>query len=75
MLTGIIAGLLAAGADPFRAAASGAYLHGWAARTAGTGDDLVATDLIGALHPTLDALRSGRDPWEDECPAPRWCET
>ena len=32
---------------------------------AGTGPDLVAIDLIGALHPTLDALRSGRDPWED----------
>jgi NAD(P)H-hydrate epimerase len=65
VLTGIIAGLLAAGAAPFDAAASGAYVHGRAATAAGTGDDLVATDLIGALHPTLDALRSGGDPWEE----------
>ena len=27
------------------------YVHGRAATAAGTGDDLVATDLIGALHP------------------------
>jgi hydroxyethylthiazole kinase-like uncharacterized protein yjeF len=65
VLTGIIAGLLAAGASPFDAAATGAYVHGRAASAAGTGDDLVATDLIGALHRTLDALRSGRDPWEE----------
>jgi len=65
VLTGIIAGLLAAGAAPFDAAATGAYVHGRAATVAGTGDDLVATDLIGALHPTLDALRSGGDPWEE----------
>ena len=65
VLTGIIAGLLASGAAPFDAAATGAHVHGRAATVAGTGDDLVATDLIGALHPTLDALRSGRDPWED----------
>ncbi len=64
VLTGIITGLVAAGGDPFRAAASGAFLHGWAARTAGTGDSLVATDLIGALPPTLNALRSGHNPWE-----------
>ena len=64
VLTGIIVGLLANGAAPFDAAATGAYVHGRAATAAGTGDDLVATDLIGALHPTLDALRSGRDPWE-----------
>jgi NAD(P)H-hydrate repair Nnr-like enzyme with NAD(P)H-hydrate dehydratase domain len=65
VLTGVIAGLLAAGAAPFDAAATGAYVHGRAATVAGTGDDLVATDLIGALHPTLDGLRSGRDPWEE----------
>jgi len=65
VLTGVIAGLLAAGAAPFDAAATGAYVHGRAATVAGTGDDLVATDLIGALHPTLDALRSGGDPWEE----------
>ena len=65
VLTGVIAGLLAAGAEPFDAAATGAYVHGRAATVAGTGDDLVATDLIGALHRTLDGLRSGRDPWEE----------
>ena len=65
VLTGIIAGLLAAGRRPFDAAATGAYVHGRAATAAGTGDDLVATDLIAALPPTLDALRSGRDPWEE----------
>jgi hydroxyethylthiazole kinase-like uncharacterized protein yjeF len=65
VLTGIITGLLANGASPFDAAAQGAYVHGLAARTAATGPDLVATDLIGALHPTLDVLRSGRAVEED----------
>lgn len=65
VLTGIIAGLLAAGASPFDAATTGAYVHGRAATVAGTGDDLIATDLLAALHPTLAALRSGGDPWEE----------
>jgi ADP-dependent NAD(P)H-hydrate dehydratase / NAD(P)H-hydrate epimerase len=65
VLTGVIAGLLANGADPVEAAVSGAYVHGRAADVAGTGDDLVAIDLIEALHPTLDGLRSRRDPWEE----------
>jgi NAD(P)H-hydrate epimerase len=64
VLTGMIVGLLASGATPFDAAATGAYVHGRAATVAGTGDDLVATDLIGALHRTLEPLRSGDDPWE-----------
>jgi len=64
VLTGIIAGIVASGAAPFDAAATGAYVHGRAATVAGTGDDLVATDLIGALHRTLEPLRSGDDPWE-----------
>jgi NAD(P)H-hydrate epimerase len=64
VLTGVIAGLLAAGTAPFLAAATGAYVHGRAATAAGTGDALVATDLVDALAPTLDALRTGRDPWE-----------
>jgi NAD(P)H-hydrate epimerase len=62
VLTGIIGGLLANGAPPFTAAATGADLHGRAAYAAGTGDALVATDLLGALPPTLAALRSGRAP-------------
>ncbi len=65
VLTGVIAGLLAGGASPFAAAATGAYVHGRAAAEAGTGDELVATDLIGALHPTLDMLRSGPEPREE----------
>ena len=65
VLTGVIAGLLANGAPPFDAATSGAYVHGRAACAAGTAPDLVATDLIDALHRTLDALRSGSDPWEE----------
>jgi NAD(P)H-hydrate epimerase len=64
VLTGIIVGLLSGGAAPFDAAAAGAYVHGRAATVAGTADDLIATDLIGALHPTLEILRSGLDPWE-----------
>jgi NAD(P)H-hydrate epimerase len=59
VLTGIIAGLVANGASPLTAAASGAYVHGRAGTAAGSGADLVATDLLGALHPTLDNLRSG----------------
>jgi NAD(P)H-hydrate epimerase len=64
VLTGMIAGLLASGAPPFEAAATGAYVHGRAAAVAGTGDDLIATDLIGVLHRTLESLRSGDDPEE-----------
>jgi NAD(P)H-hydrate epimerase len=59
VLTGIIGGLLANGASPFDAAATGAYVHGYAATVAGTAPDLIAVDLLGALHPTLDAFRSG----------------
>lgn len=71
VLTGIITGLIATGASPFDAAATGVYVHGCAASEAGTGDDLVATDLIGALHPTLTALRSGRAPRDASNPEPR----
>jgi hydroxyethylthiazole kinase-like uncharacterized protein yjeF len=65
VLTGVIGGLLANGAEPMVAAVTGAYVHGRAACAAGTAPDLVAIDLIDALHPTLDALRTGRDPWEE----------
>lgn len=53
VLTGVIAGLLAAaGPDPFDAAAAGALVHGRAADVAGhTG--LVAGDLVDALPRTL----------------------
>jgi hydroxyethylthiazole kinase-like uncharacterized protein yjeF len=65
VLTGVIGGLLANGASPIEAAITGAYVHGRAARAAGTAPDLVATDLVDALHPTLDAFRRGTDPWEE----------
>jgi hydroxyethylthiazole kinase-like uncharacterized protein yjeF len=55
VLSGIVGGLLAGGADAFDAAAAGAWLHGRAADDAGhTG--LVAGDLIEALPATLRAL-------------------
>ncbi|MCU1430268.1 MAG: yjeF-like protein hydroxyethylthiazole kinaserelated [Actinomycetia bacterium] len=64
VLTGMIGGLLAAGVGaraggnvrPEWAAAAGAWLHGTAARLAGTGDSLVASDLIAALPRTLSVL-------------------
>jgi hydroxyethylthiazole kinase-like uncharacterized protein yjeF len=61
VLTGIIGGLMADGAAPYLAAATGAHLHGLAAHVAGTAPDLVASDLIAALHPTLELLRSRSD--------------
>jgi NAD(P)H-hydrate repair Nnr-like enzyme with NAD(P)H-hydrate dehydratase domain len=71
VLTGMIGGLLAAGVGsraggnvrPDWAAAAGAWLHGTAARLAGTGDSLVASDLIAALPRTLSVLAA---PSEEE---------
>jgi NAD(P)H-hydrate epimerase len=55
VLSGIVGGLLAGGADAFDAATAGAWLHGRTADEAGhTG--LVAGDLIQALPATLRAL-------------------
>ncbi len=64
VLTGVIAGLLAQGVDPFVAAATAAYVHGRAAAAARNAPDIVASDLVRALPRTLQALRSRRDPWE-----------
>jgi hydroxyethylthiazole kinase-like uncharacterized protein yjeF len=64
VLSGIIGALLAQGIDPFAAAATGAYVHGRAARAAPTSPHIVASDLILALPRTLEELRTGRDPWE-----------
>jgi ADP-dependent NAD(P)H-hydrate dehydratase / NAD(P)H-hydrate epimerase len=64
VLTGVIAGLVAQGVEPFTAAATGAYLHGRAADAAPTAPDIVASDLVSALPRTLKVLRTGRDPWE-----------
>ncbi len=64
VLTGVIAGLVAQGVEPFASAATGAYVHGRAAAAALTSPDIVASDLVGALPRTLAALRGGADPWE-----------
>jgi hydroxyethylthiazole kinase-like uncharacterized protein yjeF len=64
VLTGVIASLLAQGVEPFRAAATGAYVHGRAADLASDTPDIVASDLVDALPRTLHELRNGRDPVE-----------
>jgi NAD(P)H-hydrate epimerase len=64
VLSGVIGALLAQGVAPFAAAVTGAYLHGRAATAAPTAPDIVASDVVYALPRTLQALRTGRDPWE-----------
>ncbi len=64
VLTGVIAGLIARGADAFHAAATGAYVHGVAAGVAPDAPHLVASDLVAALPRTLRGLRNRRDPRE-----------
>jgi NAD(P)H-hydrate epimerase len=55
VLTGVIAGLLARGLEPFDAAAAGAFVHGLAADAAGhTG--LMAGDLVAAIPTVLADL-------------------
>jgi NAD(P)H-hydrate epimerase len=61
VLTGMIGGLLAQGVDAFEAAASAAWLHGRAAQLAGTGDALVAGDLVDALPRTLASIDDRED--------------
>ena len=60
VLLGMVAGLLAQGLEPLRAAALAAYLHGLAAdrwtREHGSAG-LLAGDLLEALPPSLAALR------------------
>jgi NAD(P)H-hydrate epimerase len=56
VLTGIICGLVANGATEMDAAATGAYIHGLAARAAGAGNSLVATDLIPEIPGVLASL-------------------
>jgi NAD(P)H-hydrate epimerase len=57
VLTGMIGGFLAQNKPAAEAAACAAWLHGMAARAAGTGDSLVASDLIAALPRTLAQLQ------------------
>jgi NAD(P)H-hydrate epimerase len=56
VLSGMIGGLLAQGLDPFRAAASAAWIHGEAGRAFGPG--LVAEDVIEMLPRVLKRLRT-----------------
>jgi ADP-dependent NAD(P)H-hydrate dehydratase / NAD(P)H-hydrate epimerase len=56
VLSGLIAGLLAQGLDPFAAACAGTWLHGEAAREFGPG--LVADDLIDTLPVALRRLKA-----------------
>lgn len=57
-LTGIVAGFLARGADAFRAAAAGAWVHGRVADrlVATRGPGLVAGDIVAGISRTLGEL-------------------
>lgn len=61
VLSGVIAGCIARGLDPFRAAAAGAYLHTVAADL-GPADGLVASDVAANLPAALAAVRTGATP-------------
>jgi NAD(P)H-hydrate epimerase len=58
VLTGVIAALLAQGLDAFTAACAGAWLHACAgraaARTIGSAEGVIATDVIAALPRVRD---------------------
>lgn len=54
VLAGVIGGLLAQGMPPFEAACAATWIHGEAALRVGAG--LVATDLLAALQPVIQAL-------------------
>lgn len=55
VLAGVVAALCARGLDPFRSAAAGAFLHGWAAAL-GWRQGFVASDLLELLPSALDDL-------------------
>src|SRR6185437_307899 len=63
VLAGIIAGLLAQGADPFDAAACGVYVHGMAGEELREdfGDrGLLASDLLPQIPRVIRIIREGR---------------
>lgn len=69
VLTGMIAGLVAQGLEPFRAACLGVYLHGLAAEEVtgnATTRGLMATDLLPVIPALVGRLESG-----DETGPPR----
>ena len=57
VLSGIIGALLARGADPFDAAAAGAWLHGTAAMS-GPPEGLIARDVVAHIPEALAAIRT-----------------
>jgi NAD(P)H-hydrate repair Nnr-like enzyme with NAD(P)H-hydrate dehydratase domain len=57
VLSGVVGALLASGLDGLRAAAAGAFVHGWAARL-GWRRGLVAGDLLDLLPAALAHLSS-----------------
>jgi hydroxyethylthiazole kinase-like uncharacterized protein yjeF len=59
VLTGVIGSLLAAGLEPYDAAAAGAWLHGAAARLASAGGPISADDVSCAVPTIAASLLSG----------------
>jgi NAD(P)H-hydrate epimerase len=60
VLSGMVAGMLAQGLDPFRAASAAVWLHGEAARAFGPG--LVAEDIVECLPRVLKGLKTAAMP-------------
>jgi hydroxyethylthiazole kinase-like uncharacterized protein yjeF len=59
VLSGLIGSLLAAGLEPPLAAAVGAYVHGVAGQLAAVEGPPSAVDVLNALRPALNAVRTG----------------
>ncbi len=70
VLAGLIAGLMAAGAAPFPAAAAAAYAHGRAglrlAAAPGGERAAVAGELLAAIGPAWDAIAGAPDPCDPD---------
>jgi NAD(P)H-hydrate epimerase len=57
VLAGIIGALLAQGVEPFHAAASGAWIHGYAASLFESNEGLIASDLVDLIPLALSHMR------------------
>jgi NAD(P)H-hydrate epimerase len=57
VLAGIIGALLAQGVEPFHAAASGAWIHGYAASLFTAHEGLIASDLVDLIPLALSHMR------------------
>jgi NAD(P)H-hydrate repair Nnr-like enzyme with NAD(P)H-hydrate dehydratase domain len=57
VLAGIIGALLAQGVAPFHAAASGAWIHGYAASLFNADEGLIASDLVDLIPLALSHMR------------------